>query len=210
MRDLETGLGVVGVLRNGDAPFGVKRGPRSAEDVDPLAMAFEADLAAWLTWLDTAREAQVDERGMRHLELVYGAGWTAVCAATLLIPLLGIAAGVLSVVLLAATLLLGCVVTAPGPDWPHPTSGTADPRRNWQSLRPADRARLVRIINLSSVAARPAGAQLLLSELDEALTSEWLAGWPPLGELRSIVCAGSSGFIPFGSESLQRVAEPIR
>ena len=74
----------------------------------------------------------------------------------------------------------------------------------WSSLGPEERARLVRIINLSRVAARPPGATLLVSELDEALAAEPLANWSPLGDLRNTLSAGWSGLIPFGSEALPR------
>jgi hypothetical protein len=127
---------------------------------------------------------------MQRLELVYGAGWTAVGAATLAIPLLGTTAVVLSVLLLAAALLVGYVTTAAEPDSPCATGGPPDARHAWPSLDPAERARLVCIINLSKVAASPPCARLLLSELDEALAAEPLASWPPLRELRGILRAG--------------------
>ena len=57
-----------------------------------------------------------------------------------------------------------------------------------------------RIINLSRVASRPAGANLLLSELDDALAAEPLASWLPLRTLRAIVQTGGSRIIPFGTE----------
>ena len=153
---------------------------------DPLQLAFEADLAAWLAWLKAILYVQADERAMRRMEFVCALGWTAVTLMALASLLLGVMALALSLALLALTLALAYAVTAPGPlreqdMWPE-----------WSSLRPTQRACLVRIINLSRVAARPAGAQLLLSELEAALAEEPLKDWPPLRELRAVVQSGSA------------------
>src|SRR5712691_7356242 len=179
MHDLDTDRGLARRLRVGDLSVGAKRAC-SARTVDPIAIAFEADLGTWLTWLESARCTRADEHAMHRLELVYGSGWIAIIVAGLAIPLLGVTAAVLTVVLFAGMLVLGCVSRRPGP---------------------AERVRLVRIINLSRVAARPPGAKLLLSELDEALASEPFASWSPVSELREIVQEGCAQLVPFGSDA---------
>jgi hypothetical protein len=204
MHDLDTGWGLASRPGAGDPPVGEERDACSARTVDPLAIAFEADLAAWLTWLESAWGARADEHAMHRLELVYGSGWIAITVAGLAIPLLGVTAAVLTVVFFAGMLVLGCVVAAPRPGRLDATGGSEVAWSEWSSLGPAERARLVRIINLSRVAARPPGATLLASELDEALAAEPLASWSPLRDLRNTLGAGWSGLIPFGSEALPR------
>ena len=201
MHDLDTGWGLASRPGAGDPPVGEERDACSARTVDPLATAFEADLAAWPTWLESAWGARADEHAMHRLELVYGSGWIAITVAGLAIPLLGVTAAVLTVVFFAGMLVLGCVVTAPRPGRLDATGGSVVA---WSSLGPAERARLVRIINLSRVASRPPGARLLVSELDEALAAEPLASWSPLRDLRNILGAGWSELIPFRSEALPR------
>ena len=198
MHDLDTGWGLASRPGAGDPPVGGERDACSARTVDPLAIGFEADLAAWLTWLEAARGARADEHAMHRLELVYGSGWIAITVAGLAIPLLGVTAAVLTVVFIAGMLALGCVVTAPKPGRLDATGGSVVA---WSSLGPAERVRLVRIINLSRVAARPPGAKLLLSELDEALASEPFASWSPVSELREIVQEGCAQLVPFGSDA---------
>ncbi len=200
MHDLDTDRGLARRPRVGDLSVGAKRGC-SARTVDPIAIAFDADLAAWLTWLESARCARADEHAMHRLELVYGSGWIAIIVAGLAIPLLGVTAAVLTVVLFAGMLVLGCVVTAPRPGRLDATGGSVVAWPEWSSLGPAERVRLVRIINLSRVAARPPGAKLLLSELDEALASEPFASWSPVSELREIVQEGCAQLVPFGSDA---------
>src|SRR5712691_11054592 len=197
MHDLDTDRGLARRPRVGDLSVGAKRGC-SARTVDPIAIAFDADLAAWLTWLESARCARADEHAMHRLELVYGSGWIAIIVAGLAIPLLGVTAAVLTVVFFAGMLVLGCVVTAPRPGRLDATGGSVVA---WSSLGPAERARLVRIINLSRVASRPPGARLLVSELDEALAAEPLASWSPLRDLREIVQQGCAQLVPFGSDA---------
>lgn len=202
MHDLDTGWGLASRPRAGDPPVGEGRDACSARTIGPLSTAFEAELAAWLAWLEVAQGTRADEHAMRRLELVYGSGWIAITVAGLAIPLLGVTAAVLTVVLFAGMLVLGYLVTAPRPSRLDATPGSVVTWPEWSSLGPAERARLVRIVNLSRVAARPPGARLLASELDEALAAEPLASWPPLGDLRNILRAGWSGLIPFGSEAL--------
>ncbi len=174
---------------------------------DPLEAAFESDLAAWLAWLKAARDARADQHAMRRLELVYGAGWTAVGAAIMATPLVGVAGGVLSVVFFGVMLALGLVVTEP--DWPHSTDRAADQSQDWSGFGPVERATLVRIINLSRVATRAQGVWLLLSEVDDALAAEPLASWPPLSELRELVRSGCARLVPFVSEAYPREGQCV-
>jgi len=193
----------------GDARVGEERDARSARTFDPLETAFESELGAWLAWLQAARDARVDHQVMRRLEVVYGVGWTAVTVAGLGIAPLGVTAAMLTVVFLIGMLVLGYVVTAPRPGRLDSSIGAVAPCPEWSSLSAAERAHLIRVMNLSRVAERPSAARLLLSELDEALAAEPLASWPPLRDLRNIVGAGWSGLIPFGSEALPSGWSPI-
>jgi hypothetical protein len=167
---------------------------------DGLEKALESDLEAWLAWVKAARDTSHDGRAMRRLELVYGVGWAVVCAATLAIPLVGVAAAVLGVVFLIGTLALAFAVTAREPDDKYQSSGPVGAWTAWSACGPAEHARLLRIINLSRVSSRPVGANLLLNELDDALAAEPLASWPPLRTLRDIAQAGGLRLIPFGTE----------
>jgi hypothetical protein len=133
--------------------------------------------------------AGLAESGARHIarrpsyapaRAVYGVGWASVCAATLAILFAGTAAAVLGMVLLLGTLVLALVLTASGPRYLEQSSGPVGAWTAWSTWGPAERTRLLRIINLSRVTSRPAGANLLLSELDDALAAEPLASWPPL------------------------------
>jgi hypothetical protein len=153
-----------------------------------------------LAWLHAARYVEGDEHAMRRLEFVCGLGWTAVTLIALASPLLGVMGLELSLALLAITLVLSYRVTSPGPDRPHAADEAVDARPEWSSLRPTERACLMRIINLSRVAARPSGAQPQLSELEEALAEEPLANWPPLRELRAVVQGGCRRLLPFEPE----------
>ena len=140
---------------------------------------------------------------MRRLEVVYGVGWAAVCAAGIAVLLLGVAAVVLCGAFLVGMLWLGYVVTEPEVECPGATDAAADGCSEMWSLGNAEQARLTRIINLSRVAASPLGAKLLSSELDEAAAAEPLASWAPLRELREILRAEGSRLVPFGSELYQ-------
>src|SRR5712691_11113383 len=110
MHDLDTDRGLARRPRVGDLSVGAKRGC-SARTVDPIAIAFDADLAAWLTWLESARSARADEHAMHRLELVYGSGWIAIIVAGLAIPLLGVTAAVLTVVFFAGMLVVWCALS---------------------------------------------------------------------------------------------------
>jgi hypothetical protein len=170
-----------------------------AQGLDPLQATFESDLAVWLVWLQATRAAQADKGGMRRLELVCGTGWTAATLVTLAFPLAGVTALVLSVALLVLTLIVAYVVVNSEPSRPC-RGGRAHASAESLSLGTSERTRLVRIINLSRVAARPLGARLLLNELDEALAYEPFASWSALSELREMVQAGCLQLIPFVSE----------
>jgi hypothetical protein len=148
-----------------------------------------------LAWLGAGRYVQADEHAMRRLEFVCGLGWMAVTLIALASPLLGVMALGFSVALLAITLALAYVVTAP-----HSDRREDDTWTEWSSLRPSERACLLRIINLSRVAARPSGARLLLRELEEAFAEERLACWHPLRELHAALQSGSRRLVPFESE----------
>ncbi len=199
MRDLEADLGLAN-QPPGDSPAGGQPESWAVRSPDALQVAFESDLSVWLAWLEEMRDARADQGSMRRLELVCATGWTAVTLVTLLLPLVGVTALAFSLALFVMTLVLACVVTAPQPEAPHAASLAADALPEWSSMGPSERARLVRIINLSRVAERPLGARLLLSELDEVLAAEPFASWSPLSELRDIVQAGYAQLVPFGSE----------
>jgi hypothetical protein len=177
--------------------------------VDPLVRAFEADLAAWLTWLGTVHAGLAEARLMRKLELVYTAGWTAATVAALAIMLVGVVALTMTGMLLATTLLLGYVVTAPAPNPLKVKRDAAVGPFGWPVLGQVERACLTRIINLTRVAASPRGEALLSSEVDEALATGPLAGWPPLLELRDMLRCGFIQLTPFGSDTEPTVLDTL-
>ena len=128
---------------------------------------------------------------MGRLARSYGFGWLALTAATLAMLLFGVAI-VAAAVLLVATLVLvrqaamrsgparlkpTTLAGAPGPTGPveHPLFG------------PDERARLVRLMNLSRAAWRPATRMLLRAELREARSRGPLANWTPLYDLEEVV-----------------------
>jgi hypothetical protein len=148
-----------------------------------------------LAWFRAGRNLRADEQAMRRLEFVCGLGWSAVTFIALASPLLGVMALGFSVALVATTLVLAYLVTAP-----HSDVREDDTWMESSSLRPSERACLVRIINLSRVAARPSGTRLLLRELEEAFAEEPLAYWRPLRELHAVVRSESGRLAPFESE----------
>jgi hypothetical protein len=157
---------------------------------DPLQAAFEKDLDVWLAWVYTVR---TEHDSMRRLVRTYCLGWLAVTGTTLAIPWLGAPAAVASVTLLFATLLLAFEHTIPPTEQSYrsPGSGTAllGAHQGRPVLGPDERARLIRIMNLSRLAARPAVRPLLRDELREALSQEPLASWPALRCLEEVVNA---------------------
>jgi hypothetical protein len=152
-----------------------------------------------LAWVKATHRVQADEQVMRRLEVVCGMGWTATTLAALAAPVLGVIALGIGLSLLAITLVAAYLVAAHG-ERPPSASQALDAWPEWSSLLPSERASLVRIVNLSRVATRPAAAQLLLSELEGALAEESLANWIPLRELRAVVQSGSGNLVAFDSE----------
>jgi hypothetical protein len=159
---------------------------------DPLEAAFEDDLASWLARLYAVREERLL---MGRLARSYGFGWLAVTVATLAMLLFGVAI-VAAAVLLVATLVLAwqaamrsgprrlkrtTLTGAPGSTGPveHPLFG------------PDERAQLVRLMNLSRAAWRPATRMLLRAELREARSHAPLADWRPLHDLEDVVLDGA-------------------
>ena len=145
---------------------------------------------------------------MRRLQIVYAVGWATVTVAALAIAPLGLLAATLCVVLIAATLLLGYLATAPR------TSRlivgdrqVAKPSGCPSSLGALERVQLVRIINLCRIVAAPRGEALLLTELHEVLAGGQLAGWAPLLDLQDLLVRESSRLIPFGSGCEENVLE---
>jgi len=129
---------------------------------------------------------------MGRLARSYGVGWLAVTATTMAMLLFGAMAMIAAAVLLVATLVLAwqaamrsgpaplkrkTLARAPGPSGAieHPLFG------------PDERAQLVRLMNLSRAAWRPATRMLLRAELREARSCGPLANWRPLYDLEDVV-----------------------
>lgn len=140
-------------------------------EVDPLQTAFEEDLDVWLGWV---RTVGTEHHCMRRLVHTYGLGWLGVTGTTLAIPWLGAPAAAASVALLFATLLLAFELTFPPAEQSDsaPASGTASvgADQGRPVCGPDERARLIRIMNLSRSATWPAVRPLLRDELREALS----------------------------------------
>jgi hypothetical protein len=159
--------------------------------LDPLEAAFEQDLANWLTRLYAVRSERLL---MGRLERVYGVGWLAVMAAVLIVPLAGGVAAPVAVVLLVVT-LVGAWKTATrgrheSPQHQHSASAHGSTVRiDHPAFGSEERAQLVRLMNLSHAAWRPATRMLLRAELREARSRGPLASWGALYDLEDVVLA---------------------
>jgi len=170
----------------GDAEFAQLATPRRA--LDPLEAAFEDDLAVWLARLYVRREEQ---RLMGQLERVYGVGWLATTVSILAVPLCGVLAVFAAVLLLVGMLMLAwnaAIRSLEQSDRAHPRGASETTAQNGHPMfGPDERARLVRLMNLSQAAWRPATRMLLRAELREARSCGRLASWRPLYDLEDVV-----------------------
>jgi hypothetical protein len=175
-----------------------RAGPATVRpELDPLEAVFEQELASWLAQLYTARAEQ-------RLVRVCGMGWLALMAAICAVPLLGAAAAVAALGLLVATLVLafktldGWITSLDGV---CPTTASGTPGQGGCPVfGPDERARLVRLMNLSR-AARP----LLQAELREARACQAFAQWRLLQDLESVLRADPFAF-SVRSEERSRVS----
>jgi hypothetical protein len=170
----------------GDAEFA--QFPTLRRALDPLEAAFEDDLAMWLAQLYARREEQ---RLMGQLERVYGVGWLATTVSILAVPLFGVLAVFASVLLLVAMLVLAwkaAIRSLEQSDRAHPVDAPETTAQNgYPMFGPDERAQLVRLMNLSQAAWRPATRMLLRAELREARSCGRLANWRPLYDLEDVV-----------------------
>ena len=160
--------------------------PQAAHD--PLEAAFEEDLSNWLARLYATRTERLL---MGRLERVYWLGSFAVILAVLAIPLFGVAAILTAIVVLVGTMALA-VKTASRPlDQPHgllwPRGRQTLAQRDHPVFGPDERAQLVRVMNLSHAAWRPATRMLLRAEIREARSRGTLAKWEALHDLEDVV-----------------------
>jgi hypothetical protein len=196
MDDLQAGVRRAGqspLPRQAAADAGLGCLVTARPGLDPLEAAFEADLANWLARLYSVR---AERPLIGRLERMRSVGWLAVIAAILAVPMLGAVAAVAAVVLLVATLV---VVRRAA------TSRSLERRdrrqRMWAPAAiasndlpmfgPDERARLVRLMNLSRAAWRPATRMLLRAELRDARSCGSLANWGPLYDLEDVVLANA-------------------
>jgi len=170
----------------GDAEFA--QFPTLQRALDPLEAAFEDDLAMWLARLYARREEQ---RPMGQLERVYGVGWLATTVSILAVPLFGMLAAFAALLLLIAMLGLAWKVAIRSleqSDRAHPVGAPETTVQNGHPMfGPDERARLVRLMNLSHAAWRPATRMLLRAELRDARSCGRLANWKPLYDLEDVV-----------------------
>ena len=170
----------------GDAEFA--QFPTFQRALDPLEAAFEDDLAMWLARLYARRE---EKRLMGQLERLYGVGWLATTVSILAVPLFGVLAVFASVLLLVAMLVLAwkaAIRSVEQSDRAHPVGAPETIAQNDHPMfGPDERARLVRLMNLSQAAWRPATRMLLRAELREARSCGRLANWRPLYDLEDVV-----------------------
>jgi hypothetical protein len=159
---------------------------------DPLQTAFEQEFDVWTLWVYTVRE---EHDCMRRVVRTYRLGWLAVTGTTLAIPWLGAPAAVASVALLFTTLLLAFEHALPRAEQSDRAHGSGTAAVGAEQGRPVfgpdERARLIRIMNLSRSATRPAVRELLRDELRLALSEEPLASWPVLRRLEEAVNANA-------------------
>ncbi len=157
--------------------------------VGPLEAAFEDDLAGWLARLYAVRD---ERRLMGRLERTYGVGWLAVTAATLAMLLFGAIAVLAAAVLLVAALVVAwqaAMSRKPARQERRPSAGAPGSSGPFEHpmFGPDERAQLVRLMNLSRAAWRPATRMLLRAELREARSRGPLANWRPLYDLEDVV-----------------------
>jgi hypothetical protein len=160
----------------------------SGSATDARDATFEADLQNWLAELYAVR---AERRLMRQLERLYGAGWLAVSAATLAVAVLGAGATIAALLLLLAMLVAAWRAAWSDSGkclWPpkrqgHHSSAASD----WPALGAEERALLVRLMNLSRAAWRPATRMLLRAEWRQARSGGPLAGWGALDDLEDVV-----------------------
>jgi hypothetical protein len=166
----------------GDAAFAQLPTPRRA--LDPLEAAFEDDLAVWLARLHARREEQ---RLMGQLQRVYGVWWFATAVSILAMPHFGVLAVFAAVLLLVAMLVLAskaAIRSLEQSNRAHAVGARETTALNGHPMfGPDERARLVRLMNLSQAAWRPATRMLLRAELREARACGRLANWSPLRDL---------------------------
>ncbi len=172
----------------GDAEFA--QFPTLRRALDPLEAAFEDDLAMWLARLYARREEQ---RLMGQLPRVYGVWWLATAVSILAMPLVGVLALFAAVLLLVAMLMFAWKAanrSLEQSDRAHPVGAPETTVQNGHPMfGPDERARLVRLMNLSHAAWRPATRMLLRAELREARSCGRLANWRPLYDLEDVVLA---------------------
>jgi len=166
----------------GDAEFA--QFPTLRRALDPLDAAFEDELAMWLARLYARREEQ---RLMGQLERLYGVGWLAATVSILAVPLCGVLAVFAAVLLPVGMLVLAwkaAIRSLEQSDRAHPLGAPEANAQNGQPMfGPDERARLVRLMNLSQAAWRPATRMLLREELREARSCGRLANRRPLYDL---------------------------
>jgi hypothetical protein len=164
---------------------------RDQVTLDPLEEAFEEDLANWLVRLYAVRAERLL---MSRLERVYGVGWLAVTAATLIVPLAGGVAALVAVAVMVVTLVVAWTTATRGSHVrpQHKQSVSARGTTVWidhPAFGSDERAQLVRLMNLSHAAWRPATRMLLRAELREARSRGPLASWGALYDLEDVVLA---------------------
>jgi hypothetical protein len=168
--------------------------PTLRRALDPLEAAFEDDLAMWLARLYARRE---ERRLMGQLPRVYGVWWLATAVSILAMLLFGVLALFAAVLLLVAMLMFAWKAanrSLEQSDRAHPVRAPETTAQNGHPIfGPDERARLVRLMNLSRAAWRPATRMLLRAELREARSCGRLANWRPLYELEDVVLTDAFG-----------------
>ena len=128
---------------------------------------------------------------MGQLERVYGVGWLATTVSILAVPLFGVLAVFAAVLLLVAMLVLAwkaAIRSLEQSDLAHPVDAPETTAQNGHPIfGPDEHARLVRLMNLSQAAWRPATRMLLRAELRDARSCGRLVNWRPLYDLEDVV-----------------------
>src|SRR5262249_24098830 len=130
---------------------------------------------------------------MRRLERVYGVGWLAAVATTVAVPALGAIAAVGTLLLLVVTLgvawrlAIACSLEKDANGRARVLTLGAIASQELPIFGPDERARLVRLMNLSRASWRPATRMLLRAEWREARSCGLLADWGPLYDLEDVV-----------------------
>lgn len=191
MDDLQSGVRLAGLYplprrAGGNGECVHPATPQSAHD--PVEAAFEHELAVWLARLYATRGERVL---IRRLKRVCRLCFIAATLIILTVPWFGVTAALTAAAVSVAALALAVKTARPCPGLPDGLSWLRGRQPLDQGNHPVfgtdERAQLVRVMNLSRAAWRPATRMRLRADLREARSCGSLANWEALYDLEDLV-----------------------